>query len=159
MLIAFSPNNVLLYMSWNSAFIHVIIVLVILFFFKSAKFLGAPRTLGAPGLCPAQLIVCDATEHAMHRVPSGPIKVRTLGVLLTLNHVSLPGVTRLSEKVAKRFKQDVRCDCHEQAWISWGILWHCGMSSWMHIIPSACSMLADVHADVERPLSYILSHH
>ena len=23
--------------------------------------LGAPRTLGAPGLCPAQLIGCDAT--------------------------------------------------------------------------------------------------
>ena len=32
-----------------------------LWFFKSAKLLGAPRTLGAPGLCPAQLIGCDAT--------------------------------------------------------------------------------------------------
>jgi len=42
--------------------LHVIIVLVILcFFFKSAKLLGAPRTLGAPGLCPAQLIGCDST--------------------------------------------------------------------------------------------------
>ena len=45
----------------NTAFIHVIIILVVLWFFKSAKLLGAPRTLGAPRLCPAQLIGCDAT--------------------------------------------------------------------------------------------------
>ena len=31
-------------------------------FFKSAKLLGAPRTLVAPGLCAAQLIGCDATD-------------------------------------------------------------------------------------------------
>ena len=43
---------------------HVIIVLVVLWFSKSAKFIGAPRTLGAPGLCPAQLIGCDATAWA-----------------------------------------------------------------------------------------------
>ena len=51
-------------MSWNTAFIHVIIVLVVLWFFISAKLLGAPRTLGTPGLCPAQLIGCDATVPA-----------------------------------------------------------------------------------------------
>ena len=39
------------------------IVLVVLWFSKSAKLLGAPRTLGAPGLCPAQLIGCDATAR------------------------------------------------------------------------------------------------
>ena len=65
MLIAFSPNNVLLYMSRNTAFIHVIIVLAVLWFFKSAKLLGAPGTLGAPGLCPAQLIGCDATAFGI----------------------------------------------------------------------------------------------
>ena len=50
-------------MSRNTAFIHVIIVLVVLWFFKSAKLLGTPRTFGAPGLCPAQLIGCDATGN------------------------------------------------------------------------------------------------
>ena len=42
---------------------HRPIVLVVLWFFKSAKLLGAPRTLGALDFvgCPAQLIGCDAT--------------------------------------------------------------------------------------------------
>ena len=38
---------------------------MVLCFFHSAKLLGAPRTLGAPGLCPAQLIGCDATVVAV----------------------------------------------------------------------------------------------
>ena len=39
-------------------------VLVVLWFCRSAKLLGASRTLGAPGLCPAQLIGCDASCSA-----------------------------------------------------------------------------------------------
>jgi len=71
-------------MSRNTAFIHVIIVLVILWFFKPAKLLGAPRTLGAPGLCPAQLIGCDATEYAT----KGDIKLQHSDILAMCCKVS-----------------------------------------------------------------------
>ena len=50
-------------MSRNSAFIHVIIVLVVVCFFNLQNCSG-PQNLGAPGLCPAQLTGCDAIECA-----------------------------------------------------------------------------------------------